>query len=118
MSEIGQTGKARIEQKFSPRPEPDIATSRVKPASSAGSVLPKVPKSLRRKLRISHGVLDVLVAEVVLKGPRIDALVRQLVACGMTEHVWMDRKWHSRGFSEPDDYLSKTSGAHRGSPLA
>ena len=35
--------------------------------------------------------------EVVLQGPRVVAVVRELEPAGMTEHVRMDREWHLGG---------------------
>ena len=46
------------------------------------SVFPEVIESLRRHLRVSHGMLDVLVAQV--------ALVGKLVTAGMSKHVRVD----------------------------
>lgn len=57
------------------------------PVAVAFSVPPEILETLRRKLRISHSVLDVLVAQVVLNGPRIVPIIGELVAAGMPEHV-------------------------------
>jgi hypothetical protein len=54
------------------------------------SVSPKVPKPIRRHFGIANGVLDVLVAEISLQRPRIDALIRQQIAAGVPEHVRMN----------------------------
>jgi hypothetical protein len=35
-------------------------------------------------------MLDRLVAQMALDGPRIDAVVRQFVAAAMPQHVWVD----------------------------
>jgi hypothetical protein len=43
-------------------------------------ILPKISEPFRGKLSVAHGVLDVLVTEVVLKRPGIHTLVCQLVA--------------------------------------
>jgi hypothetical protein len=38
-------------------------------------------------------VLDVLVPEVVLQRADVMAIVGELEAAGMAEHVWVDREW-------------------------
>jgi hypothetical protein len=48
-------------------------------------------------------VLDVLVPEVVLQGPRVVAVIRELEPTGMAKHVRVDRKWHLGGLAEPLD---------------
>ena len=39
-------------------------------------------------------MLDVPVAEVMLQGPRVMAIVGELEATRMTKHVGVDREWH------------------------
>ena len=56
-----------------------------------------------RKLRVSNGVLDVLVPEVVLQGSGIVAIVGELEPASMTKHVRVDREWHLGGFPEALD---------------
>jgi len=46
------------------------------------SVLPKPLEPVGRQLRVAHGVLDVLVPQVVLEGPGVVAVVGELVATG------------------------------------
>ena len=41
----------------------------------------------RRQLGVTHSVLDRFVAEITLNRAGIDAVVRQLVAAGVPEHV-------------------------------
>jgi hypothetical protein len=48
-------------------------------------------------------VLNVLVPEVMLQGPRVVAVVGQLEAAGVAKHVWVDREWHVSRFPEPLD---------------
>src|SRR5262245_25705675 len=67
------------------------------------SVLPKVLEAIRRHFGVSDGVLDVLVAEVVLQGPRVVAIVRQLEPTGMAKHMRVDREWHLGGLPEALD---------------
>ncbi len=56
------------------------------------SIPPEILEPLRRKLGVSHRVLDVLVPEVVLQRASIVSLVGELVATGMAQHVGMDWK--------------------------
>ena len=53
----------------------------------ATSAPPEVAEAVRRKLRIAHGVLDILVAKVVLQGTSIMPIVGEFVAAGVPEHV-------------------------------
>ena len=53
-----------------------------------------------------HGVLDVPVPEVVLNRPGVVALVRELEAAGVAEHVRVDRKAEPRGSTRPRDDLT------------
>ena len=55
----------------------------------ATSAPPEVAEAVRRKLRIAHGVLDILVAKVVLQGTSIMPIVGEFVAAGVPEHVRM-----------------------------
>ena len=56
-------------------------------------------------------MLDVLVPEVVLQGPRIVAIVCQLEPAGMAKHERMDREWHLGSFPEALDKPVETDGA-------
>ena len=38
-------------------------------------------------------MLNVFVPEVVLQGPRVVAVVRELEPTGMAKHVWVYREW-------------------------
>ena len=51
------------------------------------SALPEILEPRRRQLGIANRVLDILVAEVGLQGPRIVALVGQREAAGVPQHV-------------------------------
>jgi hypothetical protein len=65
------------------------------------SVLPKILEPIRRHFSISHGVLNVSVAHVVLEGSSVMSVIGELVARGVPEHVGMDREWQFRCFSCP-----------------
>src|SRR5262245_39043924 len=58
------------------------------------SVPPKVLEPVGRHFGVSDRVLDVLVPEVMLQGPRVVAIVSELEPTGMAKHVGVDRKWH------------------------
>src|SRR4051794_16955209 len=80
-------GRAASEQQFcggdAPSAEPASNISRILPATL---ISPEVLEPIGRKLGVSDGVLDVLMAEVVLQAASVHALVRQLVPAGMSEH--------------------------------
>src|SRR5262245_6128835 len=69
--------------------EPVDAAALPAPDTRAGgpSVPPKVLEPVGR-------MLDVPVAEVVLQGPRVVAIVGELEPTGMAQHVWVDRERH------------------------
>ena len=52
-----------------------------------GSVLPEPVEPIRREVGIACRVRNVLVAEIVLYRSRIVAIVRELVAASMAQHV-------------------------------
>jgi hypothetical protein len=45
----------------------------------------------------------VLMAEVVLLGSGVVAVVGELITAGMTQHVRVDAEWHLGGLTEPLD---------------
>ena len=75
------------------------------------SVLPEAPEPVRGKLGVSHGMLDILVAEILLQRSRIDTLVCQHEAAGMAQHVRMDAKCHLGGLTEPFQHAAKADRA-------
>src|SRR5260221_7754143 len=81
------------------------------------SIAPKIAESVGRKLGISHRVLNVLVAEIVLQGSGVVAIVGELEAARMPQHVRMQREWHLGGLAEPLDKMMEADGAHRSTAL-
>src|SRR5262249_45310718 len=81
------------------------------------SVLPKVFEPVGRHFGVSDRVLDVLVAQVMLQGPRVVAVVGQLEATGMAKHVRVDREWHLGGLAEALNEPVETDGADRSAAL-
>src|SRR5262245_47075176 len=79
----------------------------------ASSVPPKILESVGRHFGISDRVLDVLVPEVVLQGPRVVAIVGELEPTGVAQHVRVDREWHLGGLPEALDKSVETDGADR-----
>src|SRR5262245_40301003 len=75
------------------------------------SVPPKVLEPIGRHFGISDGVLDVLVAEVVLQGPRVVAIIGELEPAGMAKHVRVDGEWHIGGLPEALDEPVETDRA-------
>jgi len=69
------------------------------------SVPPKLLESVGRHFGVSDGVLDVLVAEVVLQGPRVVTIIGEFEPAGMAKHVRVDREWHLGDLPEALDEL-------------
>jgi len=74
------------------------------------SVPPKLFEAVGRHVGVPDRVLNVLVAEVVLQGPRVVAVVGQLEPAGMAKHVRVDREWHLGGLPEALDEAVETDG--------
>ena len=74
----------------------DLSCGAMDPAPPS-SVSPKILESVGRHFGVPDGVLNVLVPEVVLQGPRVVAIIGQLEPAGMAEHVRVDREWHLGG---------------------
>ena len=52
-------------------------------------------------------------AEVVLQGPRVVAVVGELEPTGMAKHVRVDREWHLGGLTDALDEAVEADGADR-----
>jgi hypothetical protein len=63
-------------------------------------------------------VLNVLVAQIVLQGASILAVIGQLEAAGMAQHVRMDGKRHLGGFAEAGNEMMETHRADWSATLA
>src|SRR5262249_32755902 len=87
----------------------DLPCGAMDPAPPS-SVPPKVLESVGRHFGVPDRVLDVLVAKVVLEGPRVVAVVGQLESTGMAKHVRVERERHVSGFPEPLDEPVETDG--------
>src|SRR5258707_6289482 len=61
---------------------------------------------------VPNGVLDVLVAEIVLQGSGIVPVVGKLIAARMSQHVRMQRERHPGGLAESLDEMVEADGAH------
>ena len=57
----------------------------------SGSIHPEILEPVRSHLSVAGGVLDVSVAEVELDGAGVLAVIGELEAGRMSEHVRMDR---------------------------
>src|SRR5262249_1500795 len=84
------------------------------PESSAP---PKVFEAVGRHVGVPDRVLDVLVSEVVLQGPRVVAIIGQLKPAGMAKHVRVGREWHLGGRDEGLEEAVETEGADRPAAL-
>lgn len=61
-----------------------------------------------------RGVLDVAVAQIMLQRSGVHAVVGELVAAGMAQHVWMDREWDA-GLDTGTRYDAPNAGSGDGS---
>ena len=82
------------------------------PGSGANLIAPEVAEPVGRKLGVSDGVLDVLVAEIVLQGSGIVPVVGKFIAARMPQHVRMQWERHLGGLAEPLDEMVEADGAH------
>jgi hypothetical protein len=73
-------------------------------------VPPKVLEAVGRHFGVPDRVLNVLVPEVVLQGPRVVAIVGELEPTSMAKHVRVDREWHVSGFPDALDEPVETDG--------
>jgi xanthine/CO dehydrogenase XdhC/CoxF family maturation factor len=71
-------------------------------------VLPEPLKSIRRQSRVTDGRVDRLVPEVVLDCTGVLAVVCELVAAGMPQHVTVNEEAEARGLASPRDPCADT----------
>jgi hypothetical protein len=64
---------------------------------------PQSPKPSGGKFRIHYGVLDALVAQVILNGPCIYTFISQEITTGVPQHMRMGRETQSSSVSCPSD---------------
>jgi hypothetical protein len=79
-------------------------------------VLPESLETVRCQRRISHGRRDRAVAKVVLDSPSAVAVIGQLVAGGMPQHVTVDQEGEAGSRTSPRDHAlipATLSGAPR-----
>jgi hypothetical protein len=79
-------------------------------SAPSSSVPPKIFEPVGRHFGVPDGVLDVLVAKVVLQGPGVMAIIGQLEPAGMAKHVRVDREWHLGGLPEALDESMEPNG--------
>ena len=84
-------------------------------ANGACSILcfPKALEPIRCELGVANGVLDIPVPEPVLQGTGVDAIVGELVAARMPQHVRVDRKRHPGRLPYPRQQLPEARRGHR-----
>ena len=79
--------------------------SHLRPHIQTTLISPEVAEPVGRKLGVADGVLDVLVAEIVLQGSGIVPVVGKFIAACMPQHVRMQGEGHPGGLAEPLDDL-------------
>src|SRR3974390_2304986 len=67
-------------------------------------VFPEAFEAIRRESRVTDGRVDRLVPKVVLDCPGVLAIVCELVAAGMPQHVAVNEKGKARGLASPRDH--------------
>src|SRR4029077_5741082 len=80
-------------------------------------VAPEVLETGRRQLGVAHRVLDVAVPEVSLQRASIDAVIGELEAAGVAQHVRMHWETESGCNAKPRDHLAKTRRRERRAAL-
>jgi len=92
----------------------DFRTTRV---PQPCSVLPEAAEAIRGELSVEDGMLDVLMPEIVLDGAGVLAVVGELEAGRMPEHVRVD--WHAQlgRLAGAGDQLAEVCGGHRRAAL-
>jgi hypothetical protein len=83
----------------------------------AALIPPEIAEPVGRKLGVSDGVLDILVAEIVLQGSGIVPVVGKFIAARMPQHVRMQWERHPGGLAEPLDEMMEADGAHGSAAL-
>src|SRR5262249_8775391 len=78
---------------------------------SGDLILPESLKPIRRQSRVTDGRVDRLVPKVVLDRPCVLAIVCQLVAAGMPQHVTVNEEGEARGFASSRDHALIASNA-------
>src|SRR6516225_2491600 len=102
---IGETQSATTPFAFRPRSAqlqrcpcrpnafpPLVPCARVPASPPPASIRPEALEAVCRQLRVSDGVLDVAVAEIMLHPAGILTIVREFEAAGMPEHVRVNRE--------------------------
>ena len=79
--------------------------------------MPEVLEAGRRRLGVAHRMLDVAVPEISLQRPGIDAVIGELEAACVPQHVRMHRETEIGGNAKPRDHLTKPRGRERRTAL-
>ena len=64
------------------------------------------------ELGVEHGMLGILVPEIVLDSAGVLAVIGEFEAGGMPEHVWMDRHAQLGHVARTSEQLTESGGAH------
>jgi len=102
--------RGRVDDRERSRPRFDEAMTRN--VAVNGSILPEPVESIGAQLSISHRVRNVAVAQVVLQRAGVHAIVGELEAAGMAQHVRMNGKGKFGQFSGPADHFEEPGPRH------
>src|SRR5262245_5972321 len=81
-------------------------------------VPPEIFEPLGAESSVNASVRNVPVPQVALDGPRVHAVVCQLVPGSVPEHVWVYREFQSRFHAGPGNHLANRARRQRSPPLA
>ena len=77
------------------------------------SILPEAFEAIRRQSRVTDRRVDRLVPKVVLDCPGVLAVVCELVAAAMPQHVTVNEEGEARGLASPRDHALIAGNAER-----
>ncbi len=80
-------------------------------------ILPEPIEAVGAKLGISHRVHDIAVTQEVLQRAGIDAVIGELEAAGMAQHVRMNREGQFGQLPSPTDHFEEPGPSHRPTAL-
>ena len=80
--------------------------------------MPEVLEAGRRQLGVAHRVLDVAVPQIGLQRAGIDAVIGELEAAGVAQHVRVHWETEIGRNAKPRDHLTKARGRERRAALA
>jgi hypothetical protein len=72
-------------------------------------IVPEVGKPMGRQRRVTNGMLNIAMPQVLLDGPGIHAFVGEIKTAGMPEHMGMNRKRQARHLTRSQHNMANRS---------